>query len=58
MHATDQFLKRRSKSLLMNNVKDSLKWKVEKLVEKLDKYNTENLIATGPESITPMAQFF
>lgn len=42
----------------MNNVKDSLKWKVEKLVEKLDKYNTENLIATGPESITPMAQFF
>ena len=35
-----------------------VKWKVEKLVEKLDKYNTENLIATGPESITPMAQFF
>ena len=39
----------------MKKVKDALKWKVERLVEKLDKYNSENLIATGPDSVTPMA---
>ena len=26
LHTTDQFLKRRSKTLMMNNVQDALKW--------------------------------
>lgn len=58
LHTSDQFLKRRSKTLMMNNVQDALKWKVEKLVDKLDKYNGENLISSGPDTITPMCQFF
>jgi len=43
---------------MMNQVQDHLKWKTERLVEKLDKYNAENLIATSPDSLTPMAHFF
>lgn len=38
----------------MNQVQDALKWKVEKLVDKLDKYNNENTITAGAET-TPMA---
>jgi hypothetical protein len=43
---------------MMNKVQDALKWEVEKLVGKLDLYNTENLVACGPESIAPMCGFF
>ena len=45
----------------MNQVQDAIKWKTERLVEKLDKYNADNLIAapTGEkDAVTPMAQFF
>jgi len=38
----------------MNQVQDAVKWKVETLVDKLDKYNTENLITAGAETV-PMA---
>lgn len=39
-------------------MQDAIKWKVERLVEKLEKYNAENLIAVSEGSATPMAQFF
>jgi hypothetical protein len=38
----------------MNQVQDAIKWKVETLVDKLDKYNNENLISAGGENSTPM----
>lgn len=44
LHGSDQFLKRRSKELAKAQMKDAIKWQVDKLQKKLSTYNENNSI--------------
>lgn len=45
LHGSDQFLKRRSKALQKAQMKDAMKWHLEKLANKLTLYNKDNAIS-------------
>lgn len=63
LHGSDQFLKRRSKELQKHQMKDAIKWHLEKLAGKLGKYNSENAIslfanASIDDRLFPTQKFF
>ena len=44
LHGSDQFLKRRSKELQKAQMKDAMRWHIDKLQKKLKSYNDDNSI--------------